>query len=63
VTTLDQQTCPHHGLDTVEATQIADPERRYLNTCRGCGLQYTEFECGRCGQMNAEPKACGCRKS
>lgn len=25
------------------------------------GLQYKEFECGRCGKRNRSPKSCDCR--
>lgn len=55
-------TCAHHGLGDVEATQAGDPERRFLRDCRGCGAHWEEFECGRCGRRNREPKACPCRK-
>jgi len=58
----EQETCPHHGLEDVEATRLGDAERRYLRSCRGCGLQWEEFECGRCGKRNPEPKSCECRK-
>lgn len=61
MTTDDQWACPHFGLEERETTEMADPERRYLKTCRGCGLQYEEFECGRCGQRNDQPKTCACR--
>ena len=61
--TIDQATCPHHGLEEVQTTLMADPERRYLIHCRGCGLEYEEFECGRCGWRNDKPKSCACRKS
>lgn len=59
---MTDPTCQHHDLEKVQTTEIADPERRYLVLCRGCGLCYEEFECGRCGSRSPEPKACRCRK-
>jgi len=58
----EQETCPHHGLEEAETTMFGDHERRYFNSCRGCGLQWEEFECGRCGKRNRAPKSCECRK-
>lgn len=63
MTTDDQKTCPHFGLEEAEMTTLGDPERVYLKSCRGCGLQYKEFACGRCGQRNDAPKTCACRRT
>lgn len=57
----DIVTCLHDSIEYIDITEVADPERRYLVNCRGCGLQGEVFRCGRCGADNIQPKSCICR--
>lgn len=56
-----EESCPHRGMVSTNITQLADSEKRRGVYCHDCEKSWVEYECGRCGKRNPEPRSCACR--